>query len=138
MAVSPLHPSPLSPAAPAPALRFESSAALVESLRPSRPILCVRPHVIAEAARRFCAVFPGRVLYALKCNPNPLVVSALWAGGIRGFDVASLLEIEQVRAAFPEGLAAFMHPVKAREAIRAAYHLHGVRHFVVDHCDDLE
>lgn len=119
-------------------LRFASTAELVRRLRPTRPLFCIRPHVIAEAARRFRAAFPGTVLYAMKCNPHPLVMEAVWAGGIRHFDVASLSEIEQVRSSFPEAGACFMHPVKDREAIRSAYRHHGLRHFVVDHADELD
>src|SRR5262245_60578570 len=99
----------------APEPRFSSTAELVERLRPGRPLFCIRPHVIAEAARRFCAVFPGTVLYAMKCNPHPRVMQALWDGGIRHFDVASLTEIEQVRGSFPQARPYFMHPVKDRE-----------------------
>jgi ornithine decarboxylase len=94
--------------------------------------------VIAELARRFTAIFPGTVLYALKCNPHPLVMNALYEGGIRHFDAASLPEIEQVRRYHPEGRVYFMHPVKDRAAIREAYHVHGVRHFSVDHPDELD
>ncbi len=113
--------------------RFESVEALVRSERPSFPVFCVRPEAIAESAQRFREAFPGRVLYALKCNPHPWVLDALHRGGIRHFDAASLPEIAQVRSAFPDAHAYFMHPVKDREAIRRAYDQHGVRHFVVDH-----
>ena len=119
-------------------LRFASTAELVKRLRPTRPLFCVRPQVIAEAARRFRAAFPGTVLYAMKCNPHRLVMEAVWAGGIRHFDVASLSEIEQVRESFPQAGAHFMHPVKDREAIRCAYRQHGLRHFVVDHAGELD
>ena len=50
---------------------------------------CLRPAVIAEAARAFVAGFPGETLYAVKCNPEPAVLRALWAGGVRHFDCAS-------------------------------------------------
>jgi ornithine decarboxylase len=94
--------------------------------------------VIQEAAARFRRSFGGRTLYAVKCNPHPFVLRALLAAGIRDFDVASLPEIEQVRAQDSEAGVHFMHPVKERGAIREAYHRHGVRHFVVDHPEELE
>jgi diaminopimelate decarboxylase len=72
--------------------------ALVADLRPSDPVLCLRPAAIAAAARRFVDAFPGDVLYAVKCNPEPRVLRALWAGGVRHFDCASLAEVKLVRA----------------------------------------
>lgn len=116
---------------------FESTRVLVRRLRPELPVFCVRPESIAAEARRFTSLFPGRVLYAVKCNPHPSVLRALHQGGIRHFDVASLPEIEQVRQLLPDCGAYFMHPVKDRRAIREAWAGHGVRHFVVDHPDEL-
>ena len=107
-------------------------ADLVAVERPEEPMHCLRPTAIAEAARQFVAEFPGDVLYAVKCNPEPAVLRALWDGGVRHFDCASAGEISLVRAMFPDAHIAFMHPVKARGAIRAAYHRHGVRDFVLD------
>jgi hypothetical protein len=39
---------------------------------------CLRPDAVVEAAANFVAGFPGDVLYAVKCNPDPAV---LLAGG---------------------------------------------------------
>ena len=105
---------------------------VVAELRPADPVLCHRPGALAETAKRFQQLFPGRVLYAAKCNPNPSVLRALYDAGIRAFDVASLGEIELVRGLFPDAFLAYMHPVKARSAIRAAYEAHGVRDFALD------
>ena len=107
-------------------------ADLVAVERPEEPMHCLRPAAIAAAARGFVAGFPGDTLYAVKCNPEPAVLRALWDGGVRHFDCASAGEISLVRAMFPDAHIAFMHPVKARGAIRAAYHRHGVRDFVLD------
>lgn len=82
-------------------------------------------------ARRFRQGFPGRVLYAVKCNPDVEVLQALHAGGIEDFDVASLTELRQVRAALPHARLHFMHPIKAPEAIAVALRM-GVQTFVVD------
>ena len=71
--------------------------ALVAELRPSDPLLCLRPVTIAAAARRFVGAFPGDVLYAVKCNPEPRVLQAVSDGGVRHFDCASLTEMELVR-----------------------------------------
>src|SRR5690242_11806851 len=100
--------------------------------RPSEPLVCLRPAVIAAAARRFAGAFPGDVLYAVKCNPEPRVLRAVWAGGVRHFDCASLPEIALVRRLLPQAQVHFMHPVKARHAIHAAYHEHDVADFAFD------
>lgn len=105
--------------------------------RPSVPLHCLRPAVLTEAAERFAALFPGHVLYAVKCNPEPVVLRALWAGGLRHFDCASIQEVRLVRKMFPQATIHFMHPIKARPAIREAWEWHGVRDFVVDSADEL-
>ena len=110
---------------------------LVAALRPEDPVHCLRPAVLAETARDFRSAFPGEVLYAVKCNADPAVLRALWAGGIRHFDCASPKEVALVRTMFPQAEIHFMHPVKARGAIRDAWALHGVRDFVLDNADEL-
>lgn len=100
-------------------------------------MFCIRPRVIRRATARFLAAFPGRTLYAIKCNPHPSIIRALYAAGIRHFDAASLPEIAQLRGVHPRAGIYFMHPVKDRYAIHAAYHRFGVRHFAVDHADEL-
>ncbi len=121
-------------AAPRPARTgaLPSVDAVVLSERPTEPLLCLRPAAIAAAARRFVEAFPGDVLYAVKCNPEPRVLRAVWAGGVRHFDCASLPEIALVRRVLPEGAVHFMHPVKARAAIHAAFTAHGVADFAFD------
>jgi ornithine decarboxylase len=116
---------------------YPDAAAMVAALMPEQPVYCVRPHVLRETARRFVDAFPGSVLYAVKCNAEPMFLDALHAGGIRHFDTASLPEISAVAERLPDASCYFMHPVKQRGAIRAAYDGHGVRHFVVDHPDEL-
>ena len=105
---------------------------VVRAERPEDPIHCLRPAVLAAAARRFVAAFPGDVLYAVKCNPEPHVLRALWAGGVRHFDCASPAEIALVRQMFPSAGIHYMHPVKARAAIREAFTRYGVRDFALD------
>jgi ornithine decarboxylase len=108
------------------------------ALTPSYPVYCVRPAVLQENARQFVTLFPGTVLYAIKCNPHPLVLKSLYKGGIRHFDTASLPEIAQVRETFHDAEAYFMHPVKGRAVIKSAYKIYGIRHFVVDHPSELD
>jgi len=112
--------------------------AVVARERPAEPLVCLRPAVISAASRCFVAAFPGDVLYAVKCNPEPRVLRAVWAGGVRHFDCASLPEIALVRKLLPPAEVHFMHPVKARHAIHAAFHEHGVMDFAFDSAEELE
>jgi ornithine decarboxylase len=105
---------------------------MVKTLRPEEPLHCVRPGVISNTARAFSTLFNGDVLYAVKCNPEPAVLRAVWEGGVRHFDCASISEVQLVRRLFPGAEIHFMHPVKARSAIREAWTLHSVRDFVLD------
>jgi ornithine decarboxylase len=131
-AVAPLRRQMTSPAAiPAPALP-RTVDGIVAALRPEAPLHCLRPAQVAETARAFLAAFPGTTMYAVKCNPEPGMLRALWDGGVRHFDCASDAEVRLVRTMFPEAVIHFMHPVKARSAIRAAHAEHGVRDFVID------
>jgi ornithine decarboxylase len=107
-------------------------ASTVRMLRPEEPLHCIRPGVIAASSRAFTQAFRGDVLYAVKCNPEPAVLRAVWEGGVRHFDCASISEVSLVRRLFPSAAIHFMHPVKSRSAIRDAWVLHGVRDFVLD------
>ena len=112
--------------------RLPGVDAIVAAEAPHEPLHCLRPKVIETAARTFVGVFPGSTLYAVKCNPEPRVLRALWAGGVRHFDCASPAEIALVRQMFPAAAIHYMHPVKSRTAIREAARRHGVSDFVLD------
>ena len=124
--------------------RFPDTAAplptvdeLVANERPEEPMHCLRPATIATTARAFVDAFPGDVLYAVKCNPEPAVLRALRAGGVRHFDCASLAEVTLVRQMFADADIHFMHPVKARGTIREVWSRHGVRDFALDSAEEL-
>src|ERR1700733_5649992 len=105
--------SPLPPKAPA-LPKFSSTQDLVERLKPSEPVHCLRLHALRIAARWFVSAFPGQVMYAVKTNPEPVVIKTLYKSGIRQFDVASLAEIELVARECPKAVMHYMHPVKSR------------------------
>ena len=117
---------------------YATPEAVVAALSPDSPVYCVRPHAIHRSARLFLEKFPGDTLYAVKCNPSPHMLTALYQAGVRHFDTASLAEIALVSQLFPDPVCYFMHPVKSRAAIREARLRYGVRHFVVDHPAELE
>ena len=116
---------------------FSSPEVMVDVLAPDQPIFCFRPQAVREMAQVFLQHFPGKVLYAVKCNPGRHMLAALNASGIGHFDTASLAEVELVSSLLPSAQCYFMHPVKARAAIYRAYQEYGVRHFVVDHSAEL-
>ena len=65
------------------------------------------------------------------------MLRAVHAGGVAHFDCASIGEVALVRQMFPDAAIHFMHPVKARGAIREAWARHGVRDFVLDSAEEL-
>ena len=110
---------------------------LVRERSPERPVALVRPGAVALAARWFRDNFKGDVHYAVKANPSPWVIETLAENGVASFDVASIPEIELVRAHAPDARLAYMHPVKSRRAIGEAYFDHGVRTFALDTHEEL-
>lgn len=115
-----------------------SALDLVRERLPERPVALVRPDAIAVAARWFQDNFRGNVLYAVKANPSPWALDAMWAAGIRAFDVASVEECRLVHSRFPGAELAFMHPIKSARAITEAYTQYGVRTFALDTHEELE
>jgi ornithine decarboxylase len=118
--------------------RPTSALALVLGSKPDLPVHCIRPRAAKTAAAWFLENFPGDVLYAVKANPHPIVLDAVYAAGVRWFDVASLPEVELVAKRFPDAKLAFMHPVKSRLSIRRAYFDYGVRIFALDSHEELQ
>ncbi|MFV3074704.1 type III PLP-dependent enzyme [Niveispirillum fermenti] len=117
---------------------------MVARLAPAEPMHCIRPDTLRATAGRFLDLFGratggvGDVLYAVKCNPDPAFLRALYQGGIRHFDCASPAEIRVVRQMFDDAHIHYMHPVKNRAAIASAYRDHGVRDFSLDSVEELE
>lgn len=110
---------------------FSSVAEAIAHYQGDDAIYALYPKRIAAAAHLFQNQFPGKVLYAVKANPHPAVLKILWNSGLRGFDVASIREIDLVRSTCPDAELFLMHPVKSRRTIRHAYE-NGVRHFAFD------
>ncbi len=110
---------------------------LVSQSCPEESICCLRTHIINRTFKWFLDNFPGKTLYPVKTNPDPRVLSALFAAGLRDFDVASLNEIDLVYNLLPNTNLYFMHPIKSRNAIQKAYFDYGVRDFVLDNSNEL-
>lgn len=118
--------------------QIDNLDAFVKQTRPRFPVTVLRLEKPQAKAAEFTGLFPGRVMYAVKCNPDERVLRALIAGGLNTFDCASIGEIRKIREIKPDATIYFMHPIKARESIREAYFEHGVRNFVLDSADELK
>ncbi|MBB3944519.1 ornithine decarboxylase [Rhizobium skierniewicense] len=117
---------------------FESVDAIISDLRPTEPVFCLQPSKIRQAAKRF-SVFPGRPLYAVKCNPHPFVLETLFQAGITDFDVASLEEVRLIDRLFGSSAGQFFNnPAKSRPAIRTASFNHGIRFYTADCEEEIE
>jgi ornithine decarboxylase len=117
--------------------KFKSVDELVNQLRPIEPVYCIRKKSIQLASKYFQSKFSGKVLYAVKTNPNPLVLKTIVESGIENFDVASIKEIEAIKKISPNANCFFMHTVKNRENIKEAYFNHGIKTFSLDTKDEL-
>lgn len=103
-----------------------------------QPYFIQRPHLIERAARWFVTHFPGRVLFAIKANPDPWAMAALRRGGVCAWDVASQAELHMASQHGLNDTLAFMHPIKSPAAIARAYHDFGCRIFAIDHEGELD
>ena len=118
--------------------KFNSVDELVNTIRPVDPIYCIRPDSIKSACSWFKNNFPGKILYAVKTNPNENVIKSIGENGINGFDVASINEVKLIKKIFPKAHAYFMNTVKSREHIREAYFNYNIRDFALDTKEELQ
>ncbi|MFN3293902.1 MAG: type III PLP-dependent enzyme [Gemmobacter sp.] len=111
-------------------------AEYVANQQPENPVLFFAPGVLQATARRFIDGFPGMVTYAVKSNPQEMVIENLAAAGVRGFDVASPAEMLMIRRLAPEAAMHYNNPVRARSEIAVAVAL-GVKSYSVDSRSEL-
>jgi len=117
--------------------KFKTVEKLVNQLKPDDPVYCIRKKSIQLASKFFKNKFPGDVLYAVKTNPNPLVLKTIFESGIDNFDVASINEIKIIKNISKSAKCSFMHTVKSRESIKESYFKYGVRAYSLDSKDEL-
>ena len=117
--------------------KFKSVEELINQLKPTEPVYCIRKKSIQLASKFFQNKFPGKVLYAVKTNPHPIVLKTIIESGIENFDVASIKEIEAIRKIKPNSKCSYMHTVKSRESIKEAYFKHKIKSFSLDTKDEL-
>ena len=117
--------------------KFKSVDELVNQLKPTEPLYCIRRNSIQLASKFFQNRFPGKILYAVKTNPHPVVLQTLLDSGIKHYDVASIKEIETIKNLNPEVECSYMHTVKSREDIKEAYFKYNIKTFALDTKDEL-
>ena len=117
---------------------FPSVDAVVARVRPTDPLLCLRPAAIAAAARRFVDCFPGDVLYAVKCNPEPRGL----AGAVGRRHQAFRLRLASPRSRScasccrrPRSISCTRSSRGQRSARRST--VYGVNDFALDSADEL-
>ncbi len=117
--------------------KFKSVDELISQLQPDKPVYCIRKNSIQIASKFFQDKFPGKILYAVKTNPNKEVLKTIIHSGIKQFDVASVEEIKTIKKLDPKLSCSYMHTVKSRENIKEAYFNYGVKDFSLDTKDEL-
>lgn len=111
---------------------IRSKAAAHGPANPATPYLDLDLGIALDQFVALAAALPGTAIhYAVKANPHPDLLRALYAAGSR-FDVASPAEVAGAlqAGAHPEDLV-YSNPVKRRADVHTAYAM-GVRLFVVD------
>ena len=117
--------------------RFKNVNELVNDLKPVNPVFCIRTHSIKTACNWFQKNFPGKILYAVKTNPNETVLKEIKDSGINKFDIASIEEIKTIKKITSEAECFYMNTIKSREHIREAYINYKIRNFALDTKDEL-
>ena len=117
--------------------KFKSVDKLVNQLKPTEPVYCIRRDSINIASKFFQNKFPGKILYAVKTNPHPLVLKTIVESGINNFDIASIKEVEVIRRVSPDANCSYMHTVKSKESINEAYFKYNIKTFSIDTKDEL-
>ena len=117
--------------------KFKSVEDLINQLKPNDPVYCIRKQPIFNASKFFQKEFPGKILYAVKTNPNEEVLKTIIESGINQFDVASIKEIETIKKLNKYAKCSYMHTVKSRENIKEAYFKYGIKTFALDSKDEL-
>ena len=117
--------------------KFKSVNELVNRLKPSEPVYCIRTSSIRTASSYFQKNFPGRILYAVKTNPHPKVLKTIIDSGIKNFDVASIKEIETIKKISPKANCYYMNTIKNRNHITEAYFNYNIKSFALDSRDEL-
>ena len=118
--------------------KFSNVDEIINILKPVNPVYCIRPKSIENSVKFFKNNFPGKILYAVKTNPNKTVLKLISNNGVNDFDVASIEEIKLISKLNTNAKLYFMHTIKAREDISEAYFNYSVKDFALDTKEELQ
>ena len=118
--------------------KFSNVDEIINILKPVNPVYCIRPKSIENSVKFFKNNFPGKILYAVKTNPNKTVLKLISNNGVNNFDVASIEEIKLISKLNTNAKLYFMHTIKAREDISEAYFNYSVKDFALDTKEELQ
>ena len=93
-------------------IEFENSTDIANRLRPDEPVMCFSRQALQTQAKLFLENFNGETAFAVKANPQSEVIGALFAAGIKVFDVASPAEMELIARYAPGARHALPQPSK--------------------------
>ena len=88
--------------------------------QPDAPIYFLDISKLENTLVQFKTGFQGMTTYAVKANPNPLVLQTLIDAGIEGFDVASVQEMQAVRALSSQVRLHYHNPLRSMREIEIA------------------
>ena len=57
--------------------KFKDVNELINEIKPEYPVYCLRPESIKKSTKFFKDNFPGKVLYAVKTNPNEKIIKQI-------------------------------------------------------------
>ncbi|MEE9454779.1 MAG: type III PLP-dependent enzyme [Paracoccaceae bacterium] len=115
---------------------WDTPSAYLTAQTPDHPVHFFAPEKLHAQAQRFCRGFNGLVSFAVKANPDPVVISNLLAAGITAFDVASPAEIALVQSLGVNAALHYNNPVRSKAEIDFA-HKAGVKSYSVDTVGEL-
>jgi ornithine decarboxylase len=117
--------------------KWESAAEFLQTCQPDDPVYFFSPRRLVATHQFFSANFPGQVTYAVKANDHIDVLRALAKNGMAAFDVASIVEMAQVRKISRKAELHYHNPVRSEAEIAAAKS-YGIRSWSIDCINEFE
>ncbi|MFT5260451.1 MAG: ornithine decarboxylase [Gammaproteobacteria bacterium] len=112
--------------------RYADAAQYIELNPLSEPAYLFSDAALTARVGEFQQHFKGELSYAVKANPEPLLLDCLWNAGVNSFDVASVGEIALISNRFEGAQCHYNNPVRSDEMTNIAAYQYGVRSFAVD------
>lgn len=112
--------------------RYKDTAQYIKLSTFSDPVYLFSDMALLERVAEFKRLFDGELSYAVKANPETLLLDCLWSSGVKSFDVASIGEIALITNRFKGAHCHYNNPIRSDDMTSIAAHEYGVRSFAVD------